>query len=67
MRKLCLLTIYTSRYDESLWKRLDLSGRVLPQGVLGNCVLNRGCEYLRLSTTEVSVLFLPDIKKSNKQ
>lgn len=39
-------------FDESLWRRLDLSKKHLGPGVLGN-VLNRGVVVLRLATAEI--------------
>uniref|UniRef100_A0A131XA11 Putative scf ubiquitin ligase skp2 component n=1 Tax=Hyalomma excavatum TaxID=257692 RepID=A0A131XA11_9ACAR len=39
-------------FDESLWRRLDLSKRHLGPGVLGN-VLNRGVVILRLATADI--------------
>ena len=41
------------RYDESLWRRLDLGEKILTAGVLGDHVLTRGPEFLRLAQTEV--------------
>jgi len=43
----------TCRYDESLWRRLDFGGRILKGGVLGNTILDRGVEFLRLASAEV--------------
>lgn len=40
-------------YDESLWKRLDLSGTCLKPAILGT-VLLRGTQILRLAKTEVN-------------
>ena len=39
-------------YDESLWRRLDLSGTCLKPSILGN-VLLRGTQILRLAKSEV--------------
>ncbi|XP_075529170.1 S-phase kinase-associated protein 2 isoform X2 [Dermacentor variabilis] len=39
-------------FDESLWRRLDLSKKHLGPGVLGNA-LNRGVVVLRLATAEI--------------
>ena len=43
------------RYDESLWRRLDMSGRSVHRSVLGRSILGRGVEYLRLARTEVCI------------
>ncbi|KAF6019406.1 Skp2 [Bugula neritina] len=40
-------------YDESLWRRLDFGGRILKGGVLGNTILDRGVEFLRLASAEI--------------
>ena len=39
-------------FDETLWRRLDLSGKSLKPGVLGR-VIQRGAQILRLSKAEV--------------
>ena len=52
------LRVVGCSYDDSLWRRLDFSHRTLPAGALGNCVLNRGCEILKLANSEVRQLLV---------
>lgn len=47
-------------FDESLWRRLDLSKKHLGPGVLGN-VLNRGVVILRLATADIKAPVFTDL------
>lgn len=54
---LCHLCL--SRFDESLWRRLDLATKNLKRGVLGR-ILERGVAILRLARSTVILFLKPD-------
>ena len=44
--------LFNHRFDETLWRRLDLANKTLKPGVVGR-VLDRGVAVLRLAKSEV--------------
>ncbi len=62
------LGFFFHSYDETFWKKVDLTNSTLAPGVLGS-ILHRGAVELKLKKTTVSFLqlamLLIDMNKSN--